>query len=232
MSTYRFLALTLSLGLALGCSNGTSPDGDSSRTDNAGTSSIDQRSEADSSAAASSSDVASESASSVAAAEQAQKESPDKPDSGNELQLPNVTFTIPEGWQRKAASSSFVLAEITLPRAGNDEADGRLTVSAAGGSVDANLERWRGQFGGKPESSTQDKKQIDGMDVVIVDYAGTFNDQAGPFAPGVKRPGYRMLGAILPVGDQLHFVKATGPQATIAAHADRIHAFIASAKKR
>ena len=38
-------------------------------------------------------------------------------------------------------------------------------------------------------------------------------------APASKQAGYRMLGAIIPVDGELHFIKATGPQVTIAAHA-------------
>jgi hypothetical protein len=150
----------------------------------------------------------------------------------NELRLPKLLFTIPDGWQRQAPSSSFLLAEFTLPRAETDEADGRLTVSSAGGSIEANIERWRGQFGGKPENSSQDRIQVDGMDVVIVDLSGEFDDQRSPIAPGTKTSGYRMLAAILPVGGELHFVKAVGPQATIKAHADRIREFVGSAKQK
>jgi hypothetical protein len=64
-----------------------------------------------------------------------------------------------------------------------------------------------------------------------VDLSGEFSDQAGPFAPAVKRPGYRMLAAIIPVEGELHFVKAVGPEKTIAAHAEKIKAFVRSVKR-
>jgi hypothetical protein len=38
-----------------------------------------------------------------------------------------------------------------------------------------------------------------------------------------------MLAAVIPVDGQLHFIKATGPEKTIASHADAIHQFIRSA---
>src|SRR5688572_28872688 len=47
---------------------------------------------------------------------------------GGELRLEKLAFTVPEGWQRKQAASTFLLAEFALPRAEGDEADGRLTV--------------------------------------------------------------------------------------------------------
>jgi hypothetical protein len=147
------------------------------------------------------------------------------------LALEQLVLTVPEGWQRKEVSSNFLLAEYTLPKPEGEEADGRLTVSMAGGSVEANLERWRDQFGGKPERATEDKKQVGELEITIVDYTGEFNDQRGPFAPPTKRANYRMLAAVIPVEGQLHFIKATGPQATIAAHAERFHQFVESAAK-
>jgi hypothetical protein len=39
-----------------------------------------------------------------------------------------------------------------------------------------------------------------------------------------------MIAAVIAVGGQLHFIKATGPQKTIASDADAIRPFIRSAK--
>ena len=59
-------------------------------------------------------------------------------------------------WTRKPAGSPFVAAEFCLPRADGDDADGRLTISTAGGSVEANIDRWKGQFQPQPKSAKQD----------------------------------------------------------------------------
>jgi hypothetical protein len=96
------------------------------------------------------------------------------------------------------------------------------------GTVEANLDRWRDQFGGKPEKASEQRKEINGLDIALVDFSGEFNDQRGPFAPATTRSGYRMLAAIIPADGELHFVKAVGPEATIAAHADRFQEFIDS----
>lgn len=149
-----------------------------------------------------------------------------------QLTLDRLTFAVPEGWQQKEPASNFILAEFALPKAEGDDADGRLTVSVAGGTVEANVQRWREQFGGKPEGESQENKQIGDLEITVVDYTGEFNDQRGPFAPPSQRANYRMLAAVIPVDGELHFVKATGPQATIAAHADRFHEFVGSATKK
>lgn len=143
-----------------------------------------------------------------------------------------VQLTAPEGWVRQQPRNEFVNAEFTLPKAEGDPRDGRLTVSTAGGSIDANVDRWRGQFGDKPKKDEREELEAGGLKVTVIDLAGSYNDQPGPFAPGVQREGYRMLAAIIPVGDQLHFVKAYGPEKTMAEHEDAFHAFVQSVRKK
>ncbi len=151
---------------------------------------------------------------------------------GGAVELELITLAAPDEWTRKPASSGFVLAEFVLPKAEGDDADGRLTVSVAGGGIEANVDRWRSQFGDNPANASEEKIEAGGLEITLVDFSGEFNDQRGPFAPGAKRPGYRMLAAIIPVDGQLHFVKATGPEKTIAAHAEKFEAFVRSVQKR
>lgn len=149
-------------------------------------------------------------------------------DSGGPLELGAITLTAPAGWQRKPPSSSFVMAEFLLPRAEGDDADGRLTVSTAGGGLEANVERWKGQFQPLAKEAPQEEIDLNGLKATMVDFSGDFNDQRGPFTPAVQRPGYRMIAAIIPVNGQLYFIKGTGPQKTMAAQADKIHEFVRS----
>jgi len=152
-------------------------------------------------------------------------------DSGGDVRLESLTLTAPKGWSRNKPQSSFIQAEYVLPRADGDSRDGRLTLSVAGGSIEDNIARWKGQFGKSPDKSHQEKIEVNGLAITLVDISGEFNDQAGPFAPGEKRAGYRMIGAIIPVGAQLHFVKAVGPGKTMEAHAEKINIFIRSTRK-
>ncbi len=153
-------------------------------------------------------------------------------ETGGAVQLDKITLTAPDGWQRNQAGSQFVLAEFALPKAEGDDADGRLTVSVAGGSIEANVDRWKTQFGGKPEKESQQQFEAGGLQITVVDFGGEFNDQRGPFAPAAIRPGYRMLAAIIPVDGELHFIKATGPEKTIAANAEKFNAFVRSVRKK
>lgn len=152
-------------------------------------------------------------------------------DAGGEVRIDGLTLTAPKGWGRKTPQSTFIQAEFVLARAEGENQDGRLTLSTAGGSVQANIDRWKDQFGGKPEKAHEEKIDVNGIAATLVDFSGDYNDQKGPFAPGVKRSDFRMIGAIIPVGEQLHFVKAVGPKKTIESHAEKIKTFILSAKK-
>ena len=145
-----------------------------------------------------------------------------------EVKIDGLQLTAPKTWTRKPPRSQFIQAEFSLPRAEGDAQDGRLTVSQAGGTVKENVERWRKQFGDKPEKESQEKLEVAGLTVTLVDYSGAYQDQPGPFAPAVERPGYRMLGAIIEAGGQLYFVKAYGPAKTMAPRADEFRQFIRS----
>jgi hypothetical protein len=147
-----------------------------------------------------------------------------------ELTLGTIHLTRAKTWVRKPPRSEFVQAEFTLPRAEGDTVDGRLTVTTAGGSAADNIARWRSQFAGKPTKESQEKIEVAGRQVTLVDFSGTYNDQAGPFAPAVERPDYRMLGAIFEVGGKLQFIKCYGPSKTMAARADEFRAFVRSLK--
>jgi hypothetical protein len=151
---------------------------------------------------------------------------------GGPVELDKITLSAPEGWNRRQPSSGFVLAEFYLPGTGETAKDGRLTVSAAGGDIESNIERWRTQFGGKPEKESRRSIEAGGLEATLVDFSGEFSDQRGPFAPITKQPGARMLAAIIPIDGELYFVKAVGPEDTVAAHADKILAFLESVKKR
>jgi hypothetical protein len=152
-------------------------------------------------------------------------------DSSEVVRFGGVELVPIKGWVRKPPQSSFTIAEFMLPRAEGDDADGRLTLSTAGGTIEANVNRWKEQFTGRVENA--DTKQLDcnGVKVTFVDLSGDYSDQRGPYSPETKRPGYRMIAAIIPVDDQLHFVKAVGPQKTMEAQAENLKTFIHSVRR-
>jgi len=148
----------------------------------------------------------------------------------------------PSGWKRVAPKSGIVETEFAIPSEG-DLAAGRMTVMGAGGTVQANVDRWYGQFTQPDGSATKDKAtsktlKLAGCTVTLVDVAGTYKDMpGGPFAGGqaVDRPDYRMLAAIVETpGRGSYFLKFYGPGATVAKHADgfrtMVEGLVAAAK--
>jgi hypothetical protein len=131
-------------------------------------------------------------------------------------------LTAPEKWVKKEPKSKIVEFEYAAPATKGDNEDGRMTVMRAGGGVDANIERWVGQFTQPDGKSTADrtkrsKKNVAGLEVHVVDISGTYKDQpGGPFGPSVNKEKYRMLAAIIVAKDAQVFVKFYGPEQTIA----------------
>jgi hypothetical protein len=144
---------------------------------------------------------------------------------GGKLQL-----KAPATWTRKQPQTAIVEHEFAIPAAEGDSADGRLTVMAAGGGVEANIDRWFSQFTQPDGGSTRDRAKVKkikvaGEEVHLVDLSGTFKDQRGPVAPAVERPKYRMLAAIIATKSMGNFfIKFYGPQRTVA---DNEKAFVA-----
>lgn len=148
-----------------------------------------------------------------------------------------LSFEATGDWKSITPKSRILEKEIEIPKVGDDGEVGRLTMMGAGGSIDANIQRWEGQFsqsdGSTAEAKTK-KMTVDGMDVTIVDISGTFSQtMGGPFSGGkkVENPDYRMLAAIIETtGEGNYFVKLVGPAATVDANEAEFEKMIKSAK--
>jgi len=132
-----------------------------------------------------------------------------------------VAWTMPPTWKAEA-QRPMRLATYTVPPGA--ECGVYFFGAGQGGSVDANLERWIGQFlqaDGKPSKAAAKiaKRTIHGWQATTVDVSGAYTGMGGPTAQGgPAMAGYRMLGAIVegPLGSV--FFKFTGPAKTIAAN--------------
>jgi hypothetical protein len=133
-------------------------------------------------------------------------------------------LTSPANWVAKKPKSQIVEYEFEVPVAEGDEIPGRVTVMGAGGAIEDNINRWKGQFK-TPDAGEvpTEVKQIEvaGQPVHMVDMKGVYLDKPGPFVqvPPTERPGFRMLAAIIVTKDAgQYFVKFYGPDKTIAAN--------------
>lgn len=151
-----------------------------------------------------------------------------------------LTIAVPKSWIRKPPRMGLIEHEFAVPAAEGDADDGRVTIMAAGGSVDANIQRWIGQYTQPDGSATADKTKIEhkaiaGRKVHLVDISGTYRESmGGPFAGGqvVERPGYRMLAAIVETAQGKYFIKFYGPRKTVTGQANAFRAMIEGLKER
>jgi len=149
--------------------------------------------------------------------------------------LGGISAVLPKGWQPVAPSSSMRVAEYLLP--GEKAGDGTLAVfyfgRNQGGGLEANIERWYGQFSQPDGGSTRERtrrweKQVHGMSVTLVDIKGTYSGGMGQ-TPGLL-PEYRMLGAVVESPAGSFFFKLTGPEATVEKWAKSFDAYIDSVR--
>jgi hypothetical protein len=147
-----------------------------------------------------------------------------------------VTLSAPESWKQKEPANKLITYEFEAPAADDDTKPGRATVSSASGSVEQNIDRWLLQFELKGNKPKKEETKVAGQKVYLVDIAGTFKEPppgAGPFsgAKPILREDYRMLGAIIATDKNgQHFVKLTGPKATIEKNEEAFKKMIDSLK--
>jgi gluconolactonase len=130
-----------------------------------------------------------------------------------------VKLEPPASWKSVPPKSRIVEYEFQAP--GVDGADpARVTFMASGGSLKDNIDRWIGQFNAGAKTN-QEKMEVAGREVHIVEISGTYKEtMGGPFSGGkvVEQPNYSMLGGIVvdPEGPKF-FAKMIGASATIEA---------------
>ena len=150
-----------------------------------------------------------------------------------------LRFTPPTEWTVKPASSSMRVAEYVLPRAGGDAEDGELVVyffGGSGGSVEANIERWLGQFQ-QPDGrasrdvATRTARVVNGLNVTSLDVGGTYVAEVRPgSSERHNKPGFWMRAAVVTTPRGPYYVKAVGPAKTMARWKDGLDAFMSSVR--
>ena len=138
-------------------------------------------------------------------------------------------FERPSGWNWIVPSSAMRKAQLQIGGEGNDPAEVTFFHfgSGQGGGIQANVDRWVGQFQDGEHSNFE--KTFGGTRVVFVTAEGTFFSgmPGGALTP---KPNYGLRGAILEhpeKGDV--FVKMTGPKSLVASVAAQFDAMIQAA---
>jgi hypothetical protein len=142
------------------------------------------------------------------------------------------TFSTPKGWTKQTPKSRMRAAQLSAP--GKDGAEAAEVTffyfgEGGGGGIDANKQRWLGQF----KDRTNDKevtKEVNGTKVAYISTEGTFMS-GPPFGEKVAKKEQALLGAIMQGKKGLVFVKMTGPKATTQAAGDNFKIMVEKAMK-
>lgn len=135
------------------------------------------------------------------------------------LTIAGLEFHCPIEWQPVPISSSMRVAQFAVPPKPSENTHERGEVvffhfhPGDGGTVEANVRRWIGQFQESPEESdartaTED---ITGIKVTFVAAQGTYNSGM-PGGPTTPKPNFALRGAILETPQGNVFVRFTGPR--------------------
>ena len=128
-------------------------------------------------------------------------------------EAPALVWKAPAGWQESPSPNAMRLA--TYHASGGVE----VSVSRAGGTTEANIQRWIAQFDDVGRDARAEKT-VRGLPVVTVDIAGTYvGGGMTTGADSATRPGWAMVGAIVEGRGLPYFFKMIGPAAAVlAAH--------------
>ncbi|MFO0980596.1 MAG: hypothetical protein U1E76_02435 [Planctomycetota bacterium] len=137
----------------------------------------------------------------------------------------DLSLKPPAEWKYVGRQEGMIASEkFTLPKVEGDAEDGELKFyQGSMGDREANITRWFGQIE-QPDGSDSAKVgkrsefQAGPLSITFIDVSGNYNAPAMvPGAPaGGKKTGYRLLAAYIEGGKGPWYVKAYGPEKTMA----------------
>src|SRR5262249_21146819 len=127
-------------------------------------------------------------------------------------------------------ANSMRIATYRVPRAPGDGKDAELSIMQAGGSVEANAERWIGQFDSlSQKSAKRSTRKVGPLEVTIVEVQGTYSGGMGAQA---SRTGGRLPAATAPTSNMPCFFRPPGPAKSVLAACSDFDALVASLAPR
>jgi hypothetical protein len=151
-----------------------------------------------------------------------------------------LTYSVPTEWKSEIPKSQMRKAQYRIPGVKGD-AEGEMTVfvfPGIGGTVQANINRWLGQFK-QPDGSDTKKKseikkiEINNLSVTKMYVTGTHLKSSSPMmmsGPKEELPNYAMLAAIVETSKDPWFFKLVGPQITVDHWRPEFNKFVTSFK--
>jgi len=139
-------------------------------------------------------------------------------------EAPTITWSVPTGWRTLPNPNAMRVATY------RPTTDSELLVVRAGGSTDANMRRWIGQFD-ESARSRRARKLVHGLQVETLEASGTYTGGAMmQGAPAQSHPGWSLLGAVVEASGSHYFFKLVGPTGQVEATHPSFDALIDSVR--
>ena len=141
---------------------------------------------------------------------------------------------VPTAWTAKTPSSTMRLAEYVAGAPGGAEVVVYFFGASQGGTVDANLARWKGQFsnpngGAVEEKITHEKSGV--FPLTIAEYRGTYARGMGAgSAPAQALPNHILTAVVAETPKGTLFFQLFGPVAAVEAQRAAYLDFVRSMK--
>ncbi len=139
---------------------------------------------------------------------------------GTVVTLGNLKSATPADWKNKQPSNKFRAFQFGV-------GDAELVIfhfgENGGGTVEDNIQRWKGTFQ-PPEGKSIDavskveKFKVGKADITYLDVQGTFLSKNPPFDPNAKterKTNYRRFGVIFACDGGPYYITLTGPAKTL-----------------
>lgn len=145
------------------------------------------------------------------------------------MEVGGIVAPKPAQWTWQQPTMQFRTLQYAVPAPGESSGSAELIVSVFlegdGGPTETNIDRWVGQFrtaAGGPVESNREERTIDGMRVILLDLAGTYQGMGGTG----PRPDFRQLSAIIEAPGRRVFIRLLGPTATVEANIAQWNALV------
>ena len=133
-----------------------------------------------------------------------------------------IEWRVPTGWvpgpEKPMRVATYMAGGLDAPA----ECAAFFFGAGQGGDVDANIARWISQVKQPDGSDSEDKAARDKVksaccQITTIEVAGTYLASSGPMMQTTaEKPGFVLLGAIVPGPQGNVFFKLTGPKETVA----------------
>lgn len=145
-----------------------------------------------------------------------------------------VVWKEPEEWVKEQRPRPMRLATYAIPKSEKDPEDGELAVfhfgPGDGGGIEANVQRWIGQFSDVGEVRRDQRPGTSGLALHLVEITRGTYASGMPGGPTTPKPDFGLLGAIIETPGGSYFFKLTGPAALVQQEREKFFALVDSVR--